>query len=78
MPFPSQFPGPLNTREAIKYLNLGSVVGQVVPATALHILGWIIVFQRVFFGAPGPGGDAMWEGRANGEEVRGLLPHSEA
>lgn len=39
VPFPSQFPGPLNTREAIKYLNQGCEQSQVAPATALHILG---------------------------------------
>lgn len=38
----------------------------------------LLSFKGSFLELQALGGDAMWEGRANGEEVRGLLPHSEA
>lgn len=41
VPLPSQFPGPLNTREPIQHFSLGCVMGQVARATTLLILGWI-------------------------------------
>lgn len=34
VPLPSQFPGPLNTREPIQHFSLGCVMGQVARATA--------------------------------------------
>ena len=57
VPFPTQFPGPLNTQEAIKYLNpVCAGASQVAPATALHILGWITKAFKGSLAAQGPEG----------------------
>lgn len=72
VPFPAQFPGPLNTREAIKYLNC-AVWQPGCPSNSPAYFGMDYqVFQRVSC-CSSPKKDEPWEARASGREGWGLL-----